>query len=268
MVTTAESVEIAGPVSTSSIGELNERSLHRALKERYAARGGSIETAVDGYIADVAVGNRIIEIQTGGFWSLKRKLTRVLEHREVTLVHPVAKDRYIVKLSPSHAGESVRDGDLDTAARPRRKSPKHGSPFDVFSALVSIPSLLEHPNLTLDVVVVIEEEVRVFAKGKRWRRHGWSTADRRLIEVVETHTFNRMADLFAMIEPELPDMFTTLHLAEAMQSSRRLGQQAAFCFRETGISEICGKQGQALLYRRTAAPVAGPATPDPIPPLP
>ena len=255
-------------MNTNSIGELNERSLHRALKERYAARGGSTETAVDGYVADVALGNRIIEIQTGGFWSLKRKLTRVLEHHEVTLVHPVAKDRYIVKLSPSHGGESVRDGEPDTAVQPRRKSPRHGSPFDVFSALVSIPTLLEHPNLTLDVVVVVEEEIRVLSKGKRRRRRGWSTADRRLIEVVETHTFTRMADLFAMIEPQLPDMFTTLHLAEAMQSSRRLGQQAAFCFRNTGIMEICGKQGGSLLYRRAAAPVAGPSALDPIRPLP
>ena len=35
-----------------------------------------------------------------------------------------------------------------------------------------------------------------------------------------------------------------------MKSSRRLGQLAAFCFREGGVSETCGKNGNALVYRR------------------
>ena len=42
----------------------------------------------------------------------------------------------------------------------RRRSPRHGSVFDVFSSLVSIPAMLAHPNLTLDVVLTVEEELR------------------------------------------------------------------------------------------------------------
>ena len=228
-------------VTRSTIGELNERSLHRELKERYAAQGGSVETDVDGYVADVVIGDRIVEIHTGDFSPLKRKLPRLLAHHDVTLVHPIARDRYIVKL--------LEDPD---APPPRRKSPKHGSPFGVFSALVSIPSLLEHPNLTLDVVMVIDEELRVPNTGRPRRRRDWVAVDRRLVEVIETHTIRRMADLFAMLDAGLPEVFTTRHLAEAMQSSRRLGQQAAFCLREAGVAEICGKEGRALLYRRTA----------------
>ena len=47
------------------------------------------------------------------------------------------------------------------------------------------------------------------------------------------------------------DPFRTpaLALARAMRSPRRLGQQAAFCFREAGVGETCGKTGNALLYR-------------------
>ena len=229
----------ARAATRTSIGELRERSLHRALKERYAANGGRTEAAVDGYVADVVLGNRIIEIQTGDFSSLKRKLPPLLANHEVTLVHPIAKDRYLVK----------RRGDPQAPAK-RRLSPRHGSPFGVFGVLTSIPSLLEHPNLTLEIVMVIEEEIRVPNEGRRrWRRE-WVAADHRLLEVVETHTVRRMADLFAMVDAGLPDRFTTRHLAEAMQSSRRLGQQAAFCFREAGVSEICGKEDRALLYRR------------------
>lgn len=226
--------------AAASIGELNERSLHRALKARYAVGGGATEQAVDGFVADVVAGGRIVEVHTGGFRPLRRKLPRLLERHPVTLVHPVARDRYIVKVP------------ADPNAPPtRRRSPKHGSVFDVFSALVSIPSLLAHPNLTLEVVITIEEEVRAPSERRgRWRRD-WSRVDRRLVDVVETHTIASMADLFAMVDADLPDTFTTNDIATAMKSSRSLAQQAAYCFREGVVTEICGKDGRALVYRRT-----------------
>ena len=227
----------------SNIGELNERSLHRALKERYAVPGSAVEQAVDGFVADVVIGERIVEVHTGTFWSLRRKLPRLLERFEVTLVYPVARDRYIVKV-PEGAD----------APATRRKSPRHDNVFLVFTALTSIPALLEHPNLTLDVVMTVEEVVRVVdTTRRRRRRRPWTSVDRRLVEVAETHRITRMADLFAMLDADLPEFFTTRHLATAMRSSRRLGQQAAFCLREAGVSEVCGKEGNALIYRRTAS---------------
>ena len=239
----------------SSIGELNERSLHHALKERYAARAGHVEMAIDGYVADVLVGDRIVEIQTGAFAPLRRKLPKLLTAHPVTLVHPIARDRFIVRL-PRAPSEGW---DPDTPP-PRRKSPKHGSPFDVFGALTGIPRLLDHPNLTLDVVMVIDEDIRAPYEGRRRRRRDWVSVDRRLLEVVETHTIERMADLFAMVDAGLPEVFTTKDLARAMRSSRRLAQQAAFCFREAGVSEVCRSEGRLLHYRRVAtgdAPVRG-----------
>lgn len=217
------------------IGELNERSLHRALKARYAVPGSATEQAVDGFVADVLVGDRIVEIHTGVFWNLKKKLPRLLERFRVTLVHPIARDRYIVKL----AGDDV--------PTTRRRSPRHDSVFFAFNALASIPALLEHPNLTLDIVMVVAEDIRVPARG---RRRGWITADRRLVKVLETIHVSGMADLFAPLDASLPARFTTRQLAVVMDSSRRLAQQAAFCFRHAGVTELCGKEGNALVYRR------------------
>ena len=225
----------------ASIGELNERSLHRALKARYAAAGGVTEQTVDGFVADVVSGGRIVEVHTGSFRPLKRKLPRLLARHPVTLVHPVARDRYIVKVA------------ADPDAPPtRRRSPKHGSVFQVFPALASIPALLAHPNLTLEIVMTVEEEVRVMNGRGAWRRGGWAVLDRRLVDVVETHAIGTMADLFAPLDADLPGRFTTRDLATAMRSPRRLGQLAAFCFREGGVSEVCGKEGNALVYRRAA----------------
>ena len=223
----------------TSIGELNERSLHRALKERYAVDGSETEQVIDGFVTDVVADGRIVEIQTGSFGPLRNKLTRLLDAHPVTLVHPIARDRYLVRMA-------------DDPALPltRRRSPKHGSVFDVFAALVSIPSLLAHPNLTLEVVMTVEEEVRAPSERRgRWRRD-WSRVDRRLVDVVETHAIASMADLFAMIDASLPDAFTTNDIAVAMKSSRGLAQQAAYCFREGGVIEICGKEGNTLIYNR------------------
>ena len=110
--------------------------------------------------------------------------------------------------------------------------------------------MLAHPNLTLDVVLTVEEELRALSdRPGRWRR-GWARVDRRLVDVVETHTIASMGDLFAMIDAELPELFTSNDVAVAMKSGRRLGQKAAYCFREGGVSEVCGKDGNALVYRR------------------
>lgn len=222
----------------TSIGELNERSLHRALKERYATARSDTERAIDGYVADIVTGGRIIEIQTGGFGPLRAKLERLLDTHPVTLVHPIPRDRYIVK---------VVDG---SASPTRRMSPKHGKVFDVFSALVSIPAMLAHPNLSLEVVMTVEEDVRAPSGRRSWRRAGWARVDRRLVDVLETHTISSMADLFAMIDAGLPDLFTTNDLAAAMKSARSLAQQAAYCFRESGVTQICGKSGNTLVYQR------------------
>lgn len=227
-------------MSAGGIGELNERSLHRALKNRYAVPGSSTEQAIDRYVADVVIGNRIVEVHTGVFSRIKRKLAHLLDDFAVTLVYPIALDRYIVKLS-----------DATGAPASRRKSPKHGSVFHVFGALASMPRLLAHPNLTLDIVLTVEEEIRVADPARSRRRRGWRSIDRRLVEVAETHRITVMADLFAMLDANLPETFTTHDLATAMNVPRRLGQQAAYCFREAGVAEVCGKERNALVYRRS-----------------
>ncbi|MXY24077.1 MAG: hypothetical protein F4Y45_06085 [Acidobacteria bacterium] len=228
-----------------SIGELNERSLHRALKARYATVGAAAEQAIDGFVVDLVIGGRIVEIHTSGFSRLKTKLPRLLKRHRVTLVHPIPRDKYIVKVATDRDGRgTVR------LRRSRRKSPKHGTVFDVFSALVSIPALLAHPDFTLEIVMTVEDELRTVAEGRAWRRRGWIRLERQLVDVVATHRIASMADLFAMVDADLPEQFTAGDLATAMKSPRRLGQQAAFCFRKAGVSEICGKRGNALVYRR------------------
>ncbi len=104
------------------IGLLGEKSLHAALKEHYAQAGDLLEAPVAGYVIDIVRGDLLIEIQTGNFSALKRKLARLLESHQVHLVYPVPAARWIVRVRV--------DGEI---ARARRKSPKRGRVEDVFS---------------------------------------------------------------------------------------------------------------------------------------
>ena len=221
-----------------SIGTLNEGSLHNTLKEHYWVPGAAVECPVDGYIADLVVEDRIIEIQTGSFSSLKTKLPRLLQNHKVTLVWPLAVIRTIVKCSP--------DGEPQ-----RRKSPRRGSIVDLFSELVAIPELLNHQGFTIDVVSIHEEEFRVYDGRRGRRRRGWVVTGRRLVDVLETTTVKSMNDLLTTLGVGLPRRFTTLEISEAVGRSRRVGQQIAYCLRKAGVTRPCGKLGNSIVYERT-----------------
>jgi hypothetical protein len=129
----------------------------------------------------------------------------------------------------------------------RRKSPAHGGPELVFRELVSIPGLLAHANFSLEVLLIREEELR--RTGGQGRR-GWTTAERRLIEVVDRRLFRTPAELAALLPRSLAQPFTARQLAAAMGRSLALGQKMAYCLRRLGMLAVAGKTGQAALYRR------------------
>lgn len=221
------------------IGSLNEKPLHAALKAWYAKAGDEIEVKIDGYFIDIVRGDLLIEIQTGSFSSIKRKLIDLVTRHPVRLVYPIAREKWIVKL----AGDSANP-------LSRRKSPKRGEVHHLFGQLVSFPALMAEPNFTLEVLLVQEDEVRRHVPGRAWRRRGWVTEERRLLQVVERHSFGSPQDLAGLLPPELPEQFTSLDIARALHQTRRLATQTAYCLREMGAIQQIGKRGNAYLYER------------------
>jgi hypothetical protein len=224
------------------IGTLNEKALHASLKEWYARPGDRFEIPIDGFIVDVVRGDLLVEVQTRNFAAIKRKLVTLTAHYPVRLVYPVAREKWIVRLT--------EDGRSQLG---RRKSPKRGGVEHVFEELVHIPKLLSNPNFSLDVLLIQEEEVRRYDGRRRWRRHGWVTDERRLLEVVDQHLFETPSHASALLPPGLPEPFTTSDLAAAISRPRQLAQQMAYCLREMGALAPVGKQGNAILYTRPAA---------------
>jgi hypothetical protein len=144
---------------------------------------------------------------------------------------------------PQRPGEAVT----------RRKSPRHLAVVDVFCELVSFPELMGHANFELDVVLTEEEAVWRFEGRRRWRRRGWVTVERRLLQVFETVALREIADYRAMIPAGLPPAFATSDIARAIGRPRRVGQQVAYCLRSGGLIEQVGAQGRAIVYGRCAS---------------
>lgn len=232
------------------IGTLREKPLHASLKQWYAGPGDQIEVPVDGYVIDLVRADLLIEIQTRGFSSMREKAAALLRagHR-LRIVHPVAVDRWIVKV------------DADGTVLSRRRSPKHGDPTDIFAELVSFPDLMVDPRLEIEVILTSEEEYRRHAPGRSWRRKGWTVVERRLIDVKETVLLRGVEDLVALLPRGLPETFTTADLAEELGRPRRSAQQMTYCLRKAGAIVIVGKDGNALEYQ-VGQGTRGPGPPD------
>ncbi|MBT8212866.1 MAG: hypothetical protein KJN71_06945, partial [Acidimicrobiia bacterium] len=189
----------------SHIGTLREKPLHASLKEWSRLPGDRVEVPVDGFVIDLVRDDLLIEIQTRGFSSMKKKLAALLdEGHRVRIVHPVAVDTWIVKMGDG--GELLS----------RRRSPKHGTAVDIVSELVSFPQLLGHPNLEIQIVLVRQDELREHSEDGPWRRKGWRVAERRLVEVIDDILFESPDDLVSLLPANLPDPFTTADLSDGL----------------------------------------------------
>lgn len=220
----------------SGIGLLNEKPLHASLKEWYAQPGDRLEVPVDGFVIDIVRGDLLVEIQTGNLAAVKSKLIRLTPAHRIRLVHPIALEKWIIKLAKGGRGQSTR-----------RRSPKRGRQLDLFRQMVSFPQLLAHPNFSLEVLMIREEEVRRYAGRRSWRRRGWVVEERRLLEVVERRVFEQPADWRAFL-PKRSGTFTAPDLEEAMNVTRRLAQRMVYCLRKAGVVQLIGKRGRANLY--------------------
>jgi len=219
------------------IGLLNEKPLHAALKEWYRCDGDQVEVPLDGFVVDLVHDELLIEIQTRGFSSMRRKFDRLLDLHPIRLVYPVAAKKWIVKL------------DDDGREASRRRSPKRGIALDVCAELVSFPSLLSHPNFTLEVALIEEEEIRKPDARKGWRRGGFVIEERRLVSVLDAIAFTCPDDLLVLLPDGLPDPFTTADLAEGLGRSRHLAQEVAYCLRVSGAVETLGRDKRGILYK-------------------
>jgi hypothetical protein len=237
-----------GKDPVSSIGSLNERSLHAALKQLYAGTDQVRESAVDGYVADVMGLDRLVEIQTGCFSKIRTKLEALLQRHRVLVVYPIAREKTLVVYD--HAGGEV----LYT-----RRSPKRGSLIDLVYQLVYLDRLPAHPNFSLEVLLTREEEIRAADGAGSWRRKGVSIVDRRLKGIVERVLFSAPADYLRLLPRGLPRPFTNRDVAGRADIPPEKARRLTYCLARMGLLAASGKRGNARLFTMAPEPGREPA---------
>jgi len=221
---------------SEGIGSLNESTLHAQIKDWYARPQDRFEVKVDGSIIDIVRGPLLVEIQTSNFAALRKKLDKLIEHRKVRVVYPLPRNKWVIRVS--EMGNILG----------KRRSPKAGKITDAFEELLRIPELINHPNFSLEILVVDIEEIRSDdGKGSRWRR-GVSIKDRRLVEVLESIEFTRSQDFLRFLPDNLKSPFTNKILAKAMGISSERATQITYTLRRMSVLEVVGKERNSYLF--------------------
>ncbi len=209
------------------VGVLAERTLHAVLKRCYEPYEGSREVKLGRFVADIFSEDGVIEIQTGGFYPLKKKLAEFLELTPVTIVHPIVRRRRLFWVDAA-TGET---------SDPKR-SPRVGSLVEVFGELRWISEFLTHANLRIHLLLVDVDEYRI-ALGKRKNgatRRG-DRLDRIPTALIEQFRLERPEDYAQLCPPDLPETFGSAEFAASAKVHRSVAQAAVRLLTDLGVLE-------------------------------
>lgn len=223
------------------IGTLSEKTLHAVLKQYYAGETLEKEVKIGSYVADLAdpaLEQGIIEIQTGGFDRLRQKLDYFLSLSDVTVVYPIAQVKWLCWLDPE-------TGEITS----RRKSPKQRTVCDAFYELYKIKPLLPHPRLHFCFPLMELAEYRFLNGWSRDRKKGSSRYERIPTKLLAEVRIETAADFAKLIPSGLPEPFTSRDFAKAARLSASRSCTALNVLTFLGRVVRTGKSGNSYLYQ-------------------
>lgn len=219
------------------IGTYNESSLHKALKEIFCPKDGKTEQAVNGFICDILCkNNTVIEIQTANLTSLRTKLEKLLPEYGVEIVYPISENTLVRLLNE------------DGSQRSMRKSPKHGSFFQIFKEISGLHYLTDEDNLCLTIAYIESEVVKIDDKKGKSRFKNPRIADRKLIKIIRTEQFESLQQICLKVLNLLPEKFTNRDLKEI--GAGKYASYTSYFLKKAGLIKAVGKDGRFVVYSR------------------
>jgi hypothetical protein len=220
------------------IGTLKERTLHAVLKNHYEPDRRCHEQPFLGYIADILNNTGITEIQTRDLYTMRKKLETFLPVIPVTVVYPAVRQKWLIWIDPE-TGEVTS----------KRRSPKTGTPYVIFSELYGIKSLLTQPNLRIKVVMVDVEEYRRLDGWSRNKKRSSSRCERIPVGIGNEITVNNLSDYIKLIPDTLPDVFNTTDFAKCAGLSKTGAQNALNVLYSIGTVIRSGRDKKGYYYK-------------------
>ena len=233
-------VRHSGIEGTTNIGALGEHTLHLTFKYYFEPDKAYHEVRYGRYHADIMRDGEIIEIQTGAFAPLAKKLAILTDSVPVTVVHPIADEKRIVWIDPEN-GEMTGF----------RKSPAKESIYSVFRKVYSLRGLCSRKNISFLFPVISCEDYKLrCGRTHEGKCHGAKRLDRMPTELKGEYRFRDATEFIKLLPPQFEtEEFTVKKLAESLRIDNRDAHSFAkvLCF--CGCAEICGKEGRADVYR-------------------
>ena len=211
--------------------------MHSVLKNYFEPFSENHEIKIGNYVADIVGENGVIEIQTRQFNNLRKKLQDFLQVCDVTVVYPVAKLKWLCWVD-NQTGEITK----------RRKSPRQGTPYEIFFELYKIKDLLKNPRLKFCICMLEIEEYRYLNGWSKDRKKGSSRCDRIPLDVYEEIYINCIQDYKKLLPLDLPYKFTSKDFAKKTNLSIHCSQISLNILYHIGIISRVEKSGNAHIY--------------------
>ena len=221
------------------IGTLGEKTVHLILKNYFERNTSNHEIKIDGYVADIFNGQEIIEIQTRSFDRLRKKIPVFLSHYPLTIVYPVPYIKWIRWVNP-------KTGEIS----PPRKSPRKGSPYNIFPELYKIKNNLIMPNLMLRIVLLNMEEYRFLDGWSKDKKKGSTRCDRIPIDLVDEIYISGIEEYKLLSPDDLEHDFTVKDYQKASGLSYKASSIAVHVLNYVGAIKKIGSRTRSYLYSR------------------
>ena len=240
------------------IGTMAEKRMHKALK-RYICPDESChevrirpdgtpstedrekaESGRGGYIADIYKDGEIFEIQTAGFYPLKKKIEFYLKNTDfrVTVVHPLVECKWSVWVDPE-TGETT----------PRRRSPKKEKPTDLLPEIFWLSEFLDSDRLYFRAPIIEAEEYRMLDGWSRDKKKGSTRYERIPVSLIDEVEFGA-EEVKNLLPDTLDAEFTAAEFSKATGLRGRKAYSALKLMCLICAVEKGEKKGRSFVYKR------------------
>ena len=225
----------------SGIGTYKEKIIHLVLKKYFCDDESCHEVKMGRFVADAAKDNNIFEIQTGGLYPLKKKISSYLEEtdKKIIVILPIVSKKNLVWVD-------YESGEMTAPKRISVPKPKN----KLLREFMWIGSLVDFSRMEFKVVFIDADEYRLLDGYGADKKRKATKIDKIPKSVIDIHTIDsREAVGNFFMPPELPYEFRAKDFERA-SGLRKKGVSAGLRALESlGIIEREKLSEHRVIYR-------------------
>ena len=226
----------------NGFGTLAEKRLHAVIKKYLCEDEQYHEVGLYGtrFLSDIRIGDEVVEVQTGSFFPMKKKIAYYLEHTEltVTVVHPIAVTRWLSWVDPA-----------TTELSPRRRV-RGETPWELLPELYYLSEHLGHPRLRFQLLLLEVQDFRVLNGWSKDRKKGSDRYERMPLALLEEQSFSSPSDFAVFLPQELPAHFTVKEFSTISKLRGRKAYSAVRALAALGLIKQAEPIGRSMGWRR------------------